>query len=267
MTVTYIGNGISYGLSTDTKPTSAVAGDGHLFFETNTWTWYKFNATDAYWHRITTYPSPRAVGYWQAGIGAVAASGLLASNTIVAGAPAVATAFIAGDGTRGLNYATNATITNNGGIHLAATHHIRQWNPYWRIKFKLSSLTLVRLYLGTSSFTTDPTGDDPLNTAHGFFFGLTSGDTTWQIMHNDGTSGAGIKDNTGITADTNVHTLELFADNANTRYGYSLDGSAIAWTSTRIPTATVALAWAMECQTNEAVAKTLTLYNIYFEMD
>jgi len=171
---------------------------------------------------------------------------------------------------RGRKFTTTTTITTNAGWRLNATFTRREYNPVYRALFRLGTTTLQRLYLGFHTSGVDLTGDDPLNAQTGVMFGCKSGDTNFQILHNDAT-GVTLFENTGIAIDTNVHRLEIIADDANARFGWSLDSSAFSYTnltSTEIPGSTTSLLIQNEIQTNEAgVGKILDLALVEVEMD
>ena len=102
-----------------------------------------------------------------------------------------------------------------------------------RIRFKLASTTLQRNWFGMAT-NAEPTGDDAFNGTYAFVIGTISGSPNFQIMRNDASSGTVLAD-TGIAVDTNIHEVRLVGDEANTRFSWSLDGSAYTHYTTDVP--------------------------------
>lgn len=123
---------------------------------------------------------------------------------------------------------------------------IRALSPRFYCKFRLNdTASNERFYVGwQSSNSAFPTsGDDPLTGLSGLLFGVRAADTTWQILYNEGTSGTNFANASGSPArDTNIHTIELKGDDANSKWQYSFDGSAfVDVTGAEIPASTTIL--------------------------
>lgn len=159
---------------------------------------------------------------------------------------------------------TAAGTSNEAGIS-ASTFTERALNPDVFIKFRLNSLTDSRLFMGLEG-SAALTGDDPCITRNCFLFGIKVNQTTFQIIKNDGV-GSSVFVSTGVTVDTNIHTIELKADNTNSRFCWSLDSSAFSCETTDIPAAGTALGLLNEIQTAKAATKNMDTWFIQVNQD
>lgn len=164
---------------------------------------------------------------------------------------------------------------DKGGWRIAAAITCRAWNPTFFCRFRLNQTADTRLWLGiTGDLAADPTGDDALNAKSGVMFGIgvvnntvgTGSTVGWQLMHNDGT-GATVSDTVGPAADTNIHTIEIKAVDASSKFQYSLDGGAFVDVTTDIPAPATALSFIAELQTSAAAQKTMDLFDIHVTSD
>ena len=146
----------------------------------------------------------------------------------------------------------------------------RDLNPYIRFVFRVETTTLMRLFLMWSSDTAavGPAGTDPLANQSGIGLKLASSGTNFQIYHNSGdattTTGANI-----AAVDTNLHTFEIRADNANSKWQYRWD-YASTWidVSTDTPSGGTDLGIQAYMENNEtAVAKTTNILEIETSLD
>src|SRR6185295_3397983 len=95
----------------------------------------------------------------------------------------------------------------------------RLWNPRLKFRFRLNTLTTVKCYLGFRTTGTSPTSDDPDNGNNDVMFGFSStvNATNW-ITWTNNASGATETTDTTIAANTSIHTMEIIADDANTKF-------------------------------------------------
>jgi hypothetical protein len=239
MAVTYLGNSQWSGLSTDTKPTGIATGSSFRETDLNHTKFY-----DGTFWRVSRFglPSSRKIGFWT-GLGTTG-DGILTSP-VTAGTLSGVVDSTAG---RGAQYATGTSAGTWAGIRGSTQSIIRAYNPIFRLKFRLdqtNSGNVMRYFAGFATNTAViPNTDDPLSGIFGVGLQINSTDTTFKIGHNDG-GGAGLAAQTNITGtpaiDTSVHTIEIAADNANTRFGVSWDGGAYQFISSDIPFSTSAL--------------------------
>jgi hypothetical protein len=146
----------------------------------------------------------------------------------------------------------------------------RDLNPYLRFVFRMEQTTGVRLFLMFSSADSavGPAGTDPLDAASGFGLKLDSGGSNFVIYHNDGTTpsttGANI-----AAVDTNKHTIELRANNANSGFQYRWDnGNWSSLVTSNIPAAATDLCIQAYMENNETtVNKTLNLLEVEVSHD
>jgi hypothetical protein len=236
MTVTYLGNSQWMGLSTDTKPTGVATGSSFRETDLNHIKFY-----DGTFWRVPRFglPSSRKIGWWSALGGTTHGEGLLISS-IGAGTQSGVTDATVG---RGVQYATGTSAGTWAGSRGPTQTSIRQYNPIFRLKFRLdqdNTGNVLRFFAGLATNTAVlPNTDDPLNAINGFGVLINSTDTTFTIGHNDN-SGATVQ--TAITGtpalDTSVHTIEIIADDGGTRFGLSWDGGAYQYITSNIPTQT-----------------------------
>jgi len=93
--------------------------------------------------------------------------------------------------------------------------HRREYHSVIEIKFKLSSITAIRAFLG---FTESPlvlTADAPAFAYAGLQFSTSRGDTTWQFALRDGATQQLV--DSGLTPDTNAHFLRVTFDEAESK--------------------------------------------------
>lgn len=245
-------------LYSDTKPTLPA---GYRAFETDTGDILVSDGT--YWW-LTGAPavmSPRKYGSLALGNTITQGTGMF---TLFTNATGIGTTnSVISDATNGkyATFPTGTTTGNKGGMRInSSLFTSRPFNPKMYIKFKLETTTLQRIYLGFAT-NAEPTGDDPYGSGTvAFMIGHISGDTNFKIIHND-TSGATVFDDTGTALNTSIHTIKLVADEANTRFSWSLDGGTYSHVTTNIPSATNNLTVVFQSETNESgVAKTFDIF-------
>jgi hypothetical protein len=187
--------------------------------------------------------------------------------TAATGEGAVGAVITYANGTAGINRPTGTTLGNNAGNHYTLGITCRGWNPVYKIKFRLNTTSLVRLFFGLTGAISSLTGDDPLNTIPGVMLCLRSADTNYQIASNDGT-GVTVFTNTGVAKSTAITTFELVAnDTATNKWKWSINyGAWTDLTTTDIPSQTSALTIQQEIETNESgVAKNFDIFGVYVE--
>jgi hypothetical protein len=266
MTVFDLGNGLWIGLSSDTKPSIAT---GSRFYETDTGD--NFITDGTFWW-LAGYPSPlsnRKTGSYPSGTSALVGTGLLSQVIASTGAGSQLIGFDATNG-KSFNALSGAVSGNKGGLRVNSSYFIRQFNPRIRMRFKMGTTANENAYFGfvggspAELATADPFGAG----VPGVVFGINTGNATnFVVMHND-TAGATVIDDTGTAFDTTtVHTVNLVADNANTRFAWNLDGGTYHFITTDIPSAINSLAPIMSVETEEAVAKSFFIYNWIVQSD
>jgi hypothetical protein len=271
MTVVNFGNGLWYGLSTDTKPSVSA---GSRFFESDTGDTLLSDGT--YWW-LSGFPSPfspRRIGILSPGPSmANGAIGLCSALSPATGAGGTNNSISFTDTTNGRYYLgiTGTTVANRGGARQGSIVTTWAMNPKVRFKFKLVTNTNQNFWLGfIGGVPTEPSGVGVLSAGSpGIMFGVNSGlATNWAIMNN-GTSGSAVVTDTGIAYDTNIHTVNLVGDSANTRFAWNIDGGAYSFVTTTasLPTTTNGLGLVAEIEAEETVAKSFQLYEMSIQTE
>jgi hypothetical protein len=174
------------------------------------------------------------------------------------------------DTTEGLciAYTTAATANLNVG-YVSPTVGIgvgrRLTNLRMKSRSKVDSTTSCRFYMGFTNLTTLPITDTPLGSAdQGVIIGFNSTDGYYTVRHNDGTSVA--THVTSVPKDANFHSCEVeFLPNGNCII--SLDDTAVATLTTKLPAPTTNLFFNCVAQTTSTIAITHTIRYIEGEAD
>jgi hypothetical protein len=255
MALLYKAGNLITGLSSDTKPTTNLP-VGYAFLETDTLLRYHWDG--ALWRVIAATASTVGKKYSTYHGYAGNTDGFLALLCTNDGAQGRTTAEADG---LAVNWLATATTGSKAGFHCtsgAATTY-RSWNPRIKVRQKISATANTVYYVGWSSTNAALTGDNPLDNLSGFVFGKRTADTNWFIIKNDGDATQDVVD-TGVAVSTAIHTVELVCDNANSKIGWSVNGAAFTYETTEIPAATTGLWYVATCETEENVAKTLSMY-------
>lgn len=278
------------GLSSDTKPTTVPT--NAVFFETDTGKSYQFTGgiwviigqcwdkdlTETITNKTIDFSQNTIIGApgrpetrkWSAMyfVSATATTGFIPALTSATGQGSASGSVDATYG-RKIQFTTGTTSGNNAGSQNSSGITCRAMNPHIKLKFSLGQTdNLFRFYFGWKDTTvTDPSGDDPLNAKSGFMVGVvTTNNTYFVVMSNDG-SGATTITPTTKTLDTAIHTLEIIADEANSRWGYAFDEEAYTYITSNIPAASTNLGIGFECQTATTAAKNFQAYWFWHEQD
>jgi len=144
----------------------------------------------------------------------------------------------------------------------------RNYNPRVCAKFRINDQANERFYLGWYSVTTNMTGDDPASGASIFQFGKkAAAGSNWLIFHNGGTVQTTPTVDTGTVADNAIHTVELWGDDTNAQYLWSLDGSTPSAVTTDIPASATNMYLYVHVECTDSLAKTLDTFWIEVEQN
>jgi len=162
-----------------------------------------------------------------------------------------ATNAVVNDATNGQYFpmSTSTTTNTSAGLTHPVTLTSRQWKPTLTAKVSVSTTTSNILWVGLSTNLTAPSTNTPLGgTDTGIFVGWRSSDTTIQVV----TNAAATETFTAYTPSTGQGTgffiLQIFGDNANTRWQVSCSTQnsntmqAVQNFTTNIPGATTMMA-------------------------
>lgn len=133
--------------------------------------------------------------------------------------------------------ATVGMMASPGGL-FAPDCVRRDLNFDIEFKFRLNDLTDVQFVVGFLEL--DPFVNNPEDNEHiALVRDSTAGNTNFLISHSNG--GGTVTETQVQVADTNIHTLRLVSDEANSKFQYSWDGGALVDVTTNIPAATTNL--------------------------
>ena len=174
------------------------------------------------------------------------------------------------DGTQGTTYTTGATSGNGAGIRYPTLITCRGWNPIYKVRFRLgaTSGTSRRAafgWIGSTSF--DISADNILNVLNGVVLAIRAAETTYRILHNDGTGVGGAID-TGVTINASeIVTFELYAmeSRSTSRWRYSINGTWFDLVSGDVPAQTTGLAPYAQIATSTTAPKSMDLFGVYVE--
>lgn len=156
--------------------------------------------------------------------------------------------------------------TDNAGFrYTGSPYTYRGWNPLYFAKMRIFDKANTRGWFGLFSVSTEATGDDWLNAAHGFGLGWKAGDANWYEVHNDGT-GATVYTDTGIAIASNtIYTLEIRFEDTTPRVGYSINESAMTFQTTELPAQQTALFPHFNVEETAVAAKLLDRFMVYIK--
>lgn len=170
-----------------------------------------------------------------------------------------------------ISYITNAVANNRAGW-LGVSIGWRALYPRIRFRFALQQTNSAnnRLYIGLVDTTTQPVsgtaiGDTWMDTRNGVALGYRTTDAGWMIISNNGSATATYT-SAGLPAiDTNIHTFELWADDANARFLWTFDNGSVNILSTTVPGSTTLLVPQFLLET--AVATSYGMYELSTEVE
>lgn len=148
----------------------------------------------------------------------------------------------------------------------------RDQNFRIKCKMQLPDITTIRWTIGVTA-QTDLTPNVEYNTAFptatpAFIFYWSSTVTTNIAVIRNDASGSAVVVDSGVSMPVNTpRTLEIRAEEASSRIGWSINGSAFTYYTTDIPAATVGLNYFFKCETKTNGTKNLGLYYAYLVQD
>lgn len=167
---------------------------------------------------------------------------------------------------------TGTTATGNAAIFAGTGgtgwYTSRNQNFRFKCRFQVDALTNRRFAIGFAAVNTLPLGVDAfLATAvAGFLFRFSSAaaDTTLKILRNDN-AGTAVTVDTGLTLVANTPvTIEIIADEPNTRMGWAINEGTVTYYTTDIPANTQSLNYFHSIESvTVAGARALRLYYSY----
>jgi hypothetical protein len=164
---------------------------------------------------------------------------------------------------------------DRAGFKTKALHCYLANDPELTVRYKYDPLsathvagTSYRLTIGFTNSVSSAYGDDTeqsLTSRAGFLWYKTTDQTTIQVCRNDAD---GTQDLDGTVSlaqtDSSVHTIRLFGDNTNSRWGVSLDGANATYFTTEIPT-TQRLGVIVQWENEGSDDRSFELYGAHFK--
>ena len=157
------------------------------------------------------------------------------------------------------------------GFKTNAVHFTRLNDPELWVRYKMDVAgqdNEIRVNVG---FCSDmavqfDTGTNLLSNLSAFMWYMEDVDTAINVGRNDADTTTD-RDNTVTVAytDANIHTVRLFGDSANNRFGISLDGANATYYTTEIPAATTRLGCYVQFINDDSNTRNIELYGAYFK--
>jgi len=169
------------------------------------------------------------------------------------------------------NFATGATTGNQSGFAgwdttVAGFYTRRDQNFRFKMRLQTDDITSQRWAVGMSGVGILPSSTDAYlaSGVAGFLFRYSSTtDTTIKLLRNDA-AGTAVTVDTGVTLANNTPvTLEIIADEPNTRMGWAINEGAVTYYTTDIPIATTVLNYHLRNETKVAAIRRLDMYYAY----
>jgi hypothetical protein len=131
-----------------------------------------------------------------------------------------------------------------------------------------TSSTNYRVVIGfTSDVAADYGSDGALANKSAFMWFKETADTVIGVGRNDGDATQD-KDSSAVSltqTSNTVHTIRIFGDNTNARFGISLDGATAVYYTTEIPAATTRLGCIVQFENENADDRSVEILGAYFK--
>jgi hypothetical protein len=202
--------------------------------------------------------------------------GILTNMTEVSGHTASESPTSSADG-RGTRVETPATANTAAGWKTSTWVTMRDWRPRLKARFRLTSATGVRMFIGFKVASADLTADNYLSADYGIGLGVDSTLANFRLLRNDNV-GNTVTASTGVAVDTAVREVEIWWDASSPmlRWNYKMQvpGSVSAIDNTLgfgyntdIPSDTATLRAVVQVGTTGPAVKGLDLYYLEVESD
>jgi hypothetical protein len=181
-----------------------------------------------------------------------------------------------GDGTGRMGMRWNFLADDDRCGFRTSNHHFYRMNdPELWVRYRYDPLsathtssTNYRVVIGfTSDVTADYGSDGALANKSCFMWFKETADTVIGTGRNDGDATQD-KDSSAISlsqTNNSVHTIRLFGDNTNSRFGISLDGATAVYYTTEIPSATARLGCIVQFENEGTDDRSFEILGAYFK--
>ena len=165
-----------------------------------------------------------------------------------------------------MEWPSGAANGDNAGYHIPAVLTYRKFNPLLYVRFALpNQSSTTRAYLGFTSSTVIPAGDDELNAKSGIMMYKTNGGN-FRIGSNDGSGATAFTADLAVV-DSNTHTVIIKGDEANTKWQYSWDGAAFVDLVANTPASTTGLSVVLHVETGTTSSRTIRIFDAKLATD
>jgi len=159
---------------------------------------------------------------------------------------------------------------DKAGFRTNTTHFSRLNNPELWARYKVTlgaSDDDYRIVMGfVSDMGSDYGADGDLNNKSAFLWFKETADTVTQVGLNDGDATQNKDAAVSLTStDVAIHTVRVFADNTNNRWGISLDGANATYFTTEVPAQTTKLGCIVQIENEDSDDRACELYGAYFK--
>jgi hypothetical protein len=180
------------------------------------------------------------------------------------------------DGTGRMGLRWNFTSDDDRGGFRTNNHHFyRQNDPELWVRWRYDPLAATHTsstnYRVVIGFTNDVSGDygsdGALANKSCFMWFKETADTVTLVGRNDGDATQD-KDSTQVSlsqTSNTVHTIRLFGDNTNSRFGISLDGANAVYYTSEIPAATTRLGCIVQFENEGSDDRSFEILGAYFK--
>jgi hypothetical protein len=163
-------------------------------------------------------------------------------------------------------FTTGSSNTNTAAVKTNDTYTCRAFNPTFKCKFRLPSVSSVRMDLGfISDMTFDPKNSDWLANESGaaLSFGTGRGNqTSFYLSTNNGSAASNFSGPIATATANTVYSIEIVFDNAASKVKYSWNGGAFVDVTTQVPAATILLGVAFGVQTTTGSTKSIDIFGV-----
>lgn len=178
------------------------------------------------------------------------------------------------DGTGRMGNRYNCSVDDDRvGFRTNGTHFCRMNNPELIVRYRIDNVggtpTSSNSFRVVIGFTTDPSADygsdGQLASKSCFMWFKETADADIRVARNDGDTTPDY--DTGVSlaqTNTSVHTIRVFGDSANNRFGVSLDGANATYYTTEIPASTTRLGTIVQFEQEGADDRSFEIFGATF---
>jgi hypothetical protein len=159
---------------------------------------------------------------------------------------------------------------HRAGFKTNGLHFSRQNNPELWARYKVTLGASDDDYRIVIGFTSDMTAaydtDGELNNKSAFMWFKETNDAVTQVGLNDGDATQNKDPAVSlVSTDVAIHTVRVFADDTNNRWGISLDGANATYFTAEVPAQTTKLGTIVQIENEDSSTRACELYGAYFK--